>query len=159
MSKKIKLIKNDEKLNLSDLEWVDKFYAHLTNDLKLNRKKAFQVIYYLQEHLPVFPDQIEQCSNCGALYDSYCSGHYSELTGKFYCSESCEPYGLHEKEEQAEIRKDAPYQRWKKWVQKEQKNYPALKGKEISDGYLRRYFQNNITPIDALNDIITKLNP
>ncbi len=155
MSKEIKLLKNNEKRDWSDIEWVNSFYKHLINDLKLNSKKAFRVIYYLQEHLPVFPDHIEQCSVCGELYDSYSAGHHSELTSKFYCSESCEPPRLFEKEQRAEKRADAPFQKWLKRVKKEQQHYPALKGKEIHEGYLRRYFNDGKTPIEALNDILT----
>lgn len=155
MSKKIKLLKNNDNIDRQDIEWLNVFYNYLTNDIKLKKKKAFQIVYYLQEHLPVFPDHIEQCSVCGDLYDSYSAGHHSELTSKFYCSESCEPPGLYEREERAAKRADAPFQRWLRQLKKEQKHYPALKGKEIHEGYLRRYFNDGKTPIDALNDILT----
>jgi len=32
---------------------------------KMSPKKAYAIIYYLQEHLPVFADHIESCDNCG----------------------------------------------------------------------------------------------
>jgi hypothetical protein len=155
MSKEIKLIKNNDKKDLSDVEWMQEFNYYLKDKLKLSASKAFSIIYYLQEHLPVFPDHIEKCSNCDNLYDSYSQGHHSELTDKFYCSESCEPAGLYEREQRWEKRKDAPFQKWKKLIKKEQDNYPFLKDKEISDGHLRRYFDGGSTPIDTLNDILT----
>jgi hypothetical protein len=155
MESQIRLLKNNDKIELSDIELANKVYYYLRDDLNLGKKKAFQIIYYLQEYLPVIPDQIEQCCKCGELYDSYSQGHYSELTGKFYCSESCEPAGLYESEQKAEKRKDAPYQKWLKQLKKEQNHYPALKGHEINDGYLRRYFHEGKTPIDALNNILT----
>lgn len=154
MSNKIKLLKNNYNKIQSDIEWVRDFYY----DLKvkgLSNKKAFSIIYYLQEHFPLLPDHIEQCSACGELYDSYSQGHHSELTGKFYCCEGCEPPRLYEREQRWELRKDAPFQKWQKKVKKEQNNYPFLKGKEISEHHLRRYFNDGVTPIDALNDILT----
>lgn len=154
MSNKINLLNNNDNKIKSDIEWVRDFYYNL-KEKGLSNKKAFSVIYYLQEHLPVFPDHIEQCSNCGDIYDTYSQGHHSEMKGKFYCCESCEPARLYEKEQRWEARKDAPFQKWLKLVKKEQKNYPFLKGKEIGDIYLRRYFDDGKTPIEALNDIIT----
>jgi hypothetical protein len=155
MNKKIRLLKNNDNMELSDFEWARKVYEFLQDNIKLSKKKAFQIIYYLQEHFPVIPDHIEQCSICGELYDSYSQGHHSELTGKFYCSEYCEPTGLHKREERAEKRKYAPFQRWLKQIKKEQKHYPSLKGKELSETYLRGYFEAGTTPIETLNDIIT----
>jgi hypothetical protein len=155
MSKEIKLIKNSDEKDFSDLEWLTEFYEYLKENEKLSKSKAFSIIYYLQEHLPIFPDHIEQCNICGELYDSYASGHHSELTGKNYCSESCEPYGLYEREERAAKKADAPFQKWLKQVKKEQKHYPALKGKEINEGILRKYHNEGLTPIDTLNDIIS----
>lgn len=155
MKNEINLIKNNDKLELSDVEWMNKFYEFLQEKMKLSKTKSFNIIYYLQEHLCVFPDHIEQCSKCGELYDSYAQGHHSELTGKFYCSESCEPHRLYEREQRAEKKADAPFQKWLKQVKKEQNNYPFLKGKEINEHLLRNYFGDGKTPIDTLNDIVT----
>lgn len=155
MKQEIELIKNNDKLELSDVEWMKRFYGILQDKMKLSKNKSFGIIYYLQEHLPVFPDHIEQCNVCGELYDSHSQGHHSDLTGKFYCSESCEPSGLFEKEQRAEKRADAPFQKWLKRVKNEQKHYPALKGKEISESVLRGYFDKGKPPIETLNDILT----
>lgn len=105
--KEIKLLKNNEKLELSDLEWTDKLYQFLTNEVKLSNKKAFSVVFFLQEHVPLLPDHIEKCDVCGTLFDTYASGHHSDLTDKFYCCESCEPPGLYERELAAERKAEA----------------------------------------------------
>lgn len=154
MGKEIKLLKNNDKKELTDVEWVQAFYYFLQQQ-KLSKKKAFSIIYYLQEYFPLLPDHIEQCDVCGELYDSYSQGHHSDLTGKFYCSEYCEPTGLYEREQRWEKRKDAPFQRWFKKVKREQKNYPFLKDKEINEGLLRGCFSDGKTPIETLNDILT----
>lgn len=53
---------------------------------RLSAEQAFQVIYYLQEHLRVLPDSIERCNICGELFDYENEGfHDNEGTGKFYC--------------------------------------------------------------------------
>jgi predicted RNA-binding Zn-ribbon protein involved in translation (DUF1610 family) len=97
----IKLLKNNGNRDCRDLEWIDEFYRFLQGDCpenihldkgsqpKLSRKKAFAIIWYLQEQLPVFPDNIERCSHCGELFDNYEGGYYSELEGRHYC-ESCD---------------------------------------------------------------------
>jgi hypothetical protein len=164
--KEIKLLKNNEDRDWADLEWINEFYQFLQGELpegigmkhhkpRLTQKQAFNIIWFLQEKFPILPDQIEQCDTCGELYESYSQGHHSELTGKNYCCESCEPPRLYEREQRWEKRKDAPFQKWLKKTKKEQKNYPFLKDKEISEHALRRYFNDGKTPIEALNDIIT----
>lgn len=96
MSKKIKLLKNNDKKDWTDLLWIEEFYEFLqgTNPesisakkLSLSNKDAFRIIWYLQEHLSVFPDQIEKCSECDGLYDSHSEGHHSEKLNKFFCSQ------------------------------------------------------------------------
>jgi predicted anti-sigma-YlaC factor YlaD len=154
--KEIKMQKNNDNLDLTDVEWLDRFYGFLQDEMKQTPSKAFRIIYFLQERLPVFPDHIEQCYTCKRLYDSYSEGHHSEMLGRNYCSESCEPHELHEKEQRWEKRKDVPFQRWLKSVKKEQEKYFLLRGKEISEGYLRAYFSDGKTVIEALNDIITR---
>ena len=97
MSKEITLIKNNDKKDWDDLEWIDEFYEFLQGNLpegmtlgkghnpKLSQKKAFSIIWYLQEHFPVLPDHIEQCSNCGKLFDDWRGGLYWQTKGKHYC--------------------------------------------------------------------------
>lgn len=53
--------------------------------LNLTHKKAFFIIWFLQEHMGILPDHFEKCDNCKALYDSEKEGSYSEKTGKFSC--------------------------------------------------------------------------
>lgn len=98
MENEIKLIKNNDKRTDSDIEKVQEFYAFLKGTCPdkitlgdghqptLTDDQAFSIIWYLQEHLSVFPDQIEKCSICGDLYDSYSEGYYSENRNLFMCS-------------------------------------------------------------------------
>jgi hypothetical protein len=97
MRQEIKLLKNNDNKKVEDLEWIDEFYRFLQGNVpdgirlqrghkpKLSEKKAFAIIWYLQEHLPILPDTIERCDKCGELYDSYSSGYHSEKKGKFFC--------------------------------------------------------------------------
>jgi hypothetical protein len=96
----IQLLKNNEKRTDTDLEWVTEFYEFLQGHLpdsigmgrghqpKMSAKKAWSVIWYLQEHFPIIPDQIEKCSNCDNLFDSWSGGIYWETKGKHFC-DSC----------------------------------------------------------------------
>jgi hypothetical protein len=84
-----------------DLEWINEFYEFLKGDIpegikigkhsnpKITPKKAFTIIWYLQEHLRILPDHIEKCSCCNDLYDTHSEGIYWESKGKFYCG-TCE---------------------------------------------------------------------
>lgn len=97
MESEINLLKNNDNRSLSDLEKVDEFYRFLMGELpgsihlpkvhkpKLTSKKAFAIIWYLQEHFSILPDSIEKCDNCESLYDSCSGGIYWETKGKFYC--------------------------------------------------------------------------
>lgn len=93
----IKLIKDNDNRTDSDIEKMEEFYNFLQgecpdnlrfsrgNQPKLSHKKAFSIIYYLQEHLAVFPDRIEKCANCNELFDTWSEGLYCETKGKHYC--------------------------------------------------------------------------
>ena len=48
---------------------------------KLSAGLAFTVIWFLQEHLHILPDNIEQCDNCKELFDTNGEGQY--LDGQF----------------------------------------------------------------------------
>lgn len=113
----LKLLKNNLDRKWEDVEWVQEFYDFLTgkevpdnivigrgHQPKLTPAKANTIIWYLQEHLSVIPDHIEQCHTCKEWYNSYSQGHYSELTGRCYCNEGCEPRGLYEREQKFEQR-------------------------------------------------------
>ena len=81
----------------NDLEWMDEFYKFLQGKVpeeisigrghqpKLSEKKANTIIWYLQEHLRILPDNTERCDTCGSLYDSWSEGIYWETKGKHYC--------------------------------------------------------------------------
>ena len=99
MQNEINLIKNNDKRDWSDMEWVKEFYEWLqkepaenitTKPIGLSPKKAFEVIYYLQEQFPLLPDKIEKCDVCNELFDSYSQGHSCEAKGKHFCSDGCE---------------------------------------------------------------------
>lgn len=101
MSKEIKLLNNNSERDWTDLEWIEEFYNFLQGNIpssihlghghksKLSEKKAFSIIWYLQEHFPLLPDSIERCSNCGGLFDTYTGGLYWETKGKHFC-DGCE---------------------------------------------------------------------
>lgn len=84
----IELLKNNEAKEADDVEWMQEFFNFLQETVKLSPKKAFWIIHYLQEHLPVFPDHIEKCWRCGKLYDVYSEGLHWETRDRFYCG-SC----------------------------------------------------------------------
>jgi hypothetical protein len=95
MHKRITLLKNNDKKDWTDLEWIDEFYNFLQGERpeslsrefkpKLNRNQAFRIIWYLQEHFPLLPDTIEKCWSCGGLFDSASEGIYWETKGRHYC--------------------------------------------------------------------------
>lgn len=98
MYNEITLLKNNDNRKWDAIQWINEFYEWLQGEKaefvtkgfkpKLTDKKAFEIIWYLQEALPVFPDTIERCDTCGTLYDSGSEGIYWETKGKFYCG-SC----------------------------------------------------------------------
>ena len=83
------------------LEQVTEFYEFLQGKCpdglkfghghqpKLSTKKAFAIIYYLQEQLKIFSDRVEKCDNCNDLFDTWREGLYWESKGKHYCG-GCE---------------------------------------------------------------------
>lgn len=97
MKNEIKLIKNNDGKEWTDLEWVDEFYRFLQGEIpggieigrghaiKLSPQKAMTVIWYLQEHFALLPDHIERCSVCNELFDTYATGFHSEENEKHYC--------------------------------------------------------------------------
>jgi hypothetical protein len=97
MADKLNLLKNNDNKNLEDQEWIQDFYNFLQGDCpedlilqrghqpKLSKKKAFAIIYYLQEILPIIPDSLEQCHNCGSIFDSDKEGLYWQSKGRDYC--------------------------------------------------------------------------
>ena len=54
---------------------------------KLGPHKAMSIIWYLQEHLGILPDNFEMCGqrNCNRIINTDCEGEYSEKTFKHYC--------------------------------------------------------------------------
>jgi hypothetical protein len=79
---------------LINFETIKDFYDFLRGDSKyhfiqnkLSEKDAFGVIYYLQEVMNIFPDNIEQCKNCGELYDMDNNGciNFCEYCGEMGC--------------------------------------------------------------------------
>lgn len=47
----------------------------MTDQPKMSVQSAFSVVWYLQEHLRIIPDNYQLCVTCGELYDSHCDGH------------------------------------------------------------------------------------
>ena len=99
--KEIKLQKNNSNRDWSDLEWIQEFHNFLQGDVpegiciygdykvKLTPEQSSAIIWYLQEHLSVFPDNIEMCDICKEMYDTASEGCYYEIEGKHYCG-ACE---------------------------------------------------------------------
>lgn len=98
----INLLRNNDNRTDSDIEKIREFYSFLTGNVmpekismgrgeapKMSGKKAFAIIWYLQEHLPVFPDHFERCYNCGEIYDTYYDGSCVEEVGKTLCGSCC----------------------------------------------------------------------
>jgi len=97
MIMEMNLLKNNDKREWEDIEWVEEFYEFLQDETpekihfprghkpQLSQKKAFAIIYYLQEHFSILPDHIEQCDNCGSLFDDWSEGIYWETKGKHFC--------------------------------------------------------------------------
>jgi len=97
MTNNIELLKHNERRNNTDLELVEEFYEFLQGKIpesiistrgyspKMTQKKAFTIIWYLQEHFSILPDSIERCDNCGGLYDANSEGLYWETKAKHYC--------------------------------------------------------------------------
>ena len=95
-----KLRKNDNPKRPA-LEMVTEFYDFLQGESpekiiilkghmpKMSKKKAMAIIWYLQEVLPVLPDSIERCDNCGGLFDYNESGIHWQSKSKFFC-DGCE---------------------------------------------------------------------
>lgn len=75
-----------EKEKLTDVERVEQFFHYLTGtglpdgvqcqSPKLKPKKAFSVIWFLQEIAHALPSNVEMCSECGSFYDSHSEGYY-----------------------------------------------------------------------------------
>jgi len=65
----------------------DGFHLSKSGRPKLTAKKAYQVIYVLQEHLRIIPDTFEQCWNCKEIFDTNESGLYWESKSRHYCDE------------------------------------------------------------------------
>ena len=95
--RKINLIRNNDNKDWSDLEWIAEFYEFMQGNIpdgiglgdtvmNLTKDQAFTIIWYLQEHFSILPDNIEKCNDCGELYDADSSGEYFEIESKHYCS-------------------------------------------------------------------------
>jgi len=48
--------------------------VQLANPPKLTPEKAFDVIWFLQEHLGVLPDNFEMCQVCHEIFDQHSEG-------------------------------------------------------------------------------------
>lgn len=98
MNKEINLQKNNDNRDWENIEWIQEFHNFLQGEipenirctpLNLTSEQSSLIIWYLQEHFPVFPDHIEMCGDCKQMYDSHSEGCYYEIEGKHYCG-ACE---------------------------------------------------------------------
>jgi hypothetical protein len=78
--------------NKVTLEQVDKLYSFLQGELpegcycnppKMSSRKAFTIIWFIQEFLRVIPETYERCTRCGNLFDTYNSG--GNIRDRYYC--------------------------------------------------------------------------
>jgi hypothetical protein len=53
--------------------------------IKLDKEKAFLIIWYLQEHYRIIPDNIEKCNECSELFNIHSQGGFCEKFKIFYC--------------------------------------------------------------------------
>ena len=75
------------------IEQANEFFDYLRGEIpegfvgvkspKLSPRRAFDVIYILQEHLRVLPDHYSLCCKCNQLYDNWAEG--GMIGGSFYC--------------------------------------------------------------------------
>ena len=70
-----------EKITIEQVEELYQFLQgtcpegiHVKHPPRLTKRKAFNVIWFLQEHLKVLPDNYEQCCSCEDLFDSWSEG-------------------------------------------------------------------------------------
>lgn len=80
------------------LEHIETLYKFLQGELpegvhikpspKLSQRRAFNVIYFLQEYLGIIPDNFDRCCKCGDIYNSQESGTYYRYRN--YC-DHCRP--------------------------------------------------------------------
>lgn len=54
----------------------DKIVLSDSDRLKLSEKEAFRVIWLLQEHYGIIPDNFEKCDGCDIIFDTHNSGFY-----------------------------------------------------------------------------------
>ena len=65
-----------------EIKLPKKHILHLTPD------QAFLIIWYLQEHLPIIPENFEFCYGCKRIFDTNDEG-YSVTRGRIYGNECC----------------------------------------------------------------------
>lgn len=75
------------------LEQIEELYKFLQGEVpeginmkpcpKLSERRAFDVIWFLQEWMGILPDNYERCVSCGSLYDIHDSGGYRK--DRCYC--------------------------------------------------------------------------
>ena len=79
----IKLLKNANQFK-PDKETIENFNDLLKKE-GLTADQAFKIIYILQEHIPVLPDNFELCSKCKSIFNSNEEGICEE--DFFHCDE------------------------------------------------------------------------
>ena len=89
--------KSTHRADWDDEQWLTEFFDFLqgqqpeeiritkTHAPRLSAKKAFSIIWYLQEHMRILPSRIERCWSCGELFDQDSEGLYWQSKGRDYC--------------------------------------------------------------------------
>jgi hypothetical protein len=85
--------KHDE----DEMERLEMFYQYLQGNVpdevgckspKLTSKKAYEIIWFLQEISHFIPDKYERCDTCGDLFNAEAEGNHCEKYYKTHCG-SC----------------------------------------------------------------------
>jgi len=70
-------VRKDRDEAAEEFERIEEFWEFLFKELKLSRRKAWQIIYHLQEKTHILNVEMEMCDACGKLYLTDREGVYN----------------------------------------------------------------------------------
>lgn len=113
MEKTIKLFKNNDNKDRSDMDWILEFNEFLQGKnpdgiilddagaLNLNAEQAYSVLWYLREHFPILPDSFTKCDVCNSIFDDGSEGYYTDVENEYgnnFCG-ACDYLAPYDEEE------------------------------------------------------------